>query len=67
MFIAFEEPKMLPTNTLNPNPTAHKAKRNAKSDTGFYLISREQLTNPDRWLWLGLLMTSLGGAAFFYS
>jgi hypothetical protein len=67
MFIAFDQPKMLPTSTLNPNPTGHKAKREARADTGFYLISRDQLINPDRWWWLGVLMTSLGGAAFFYS
>lgn len=58
---------MLPTKTLNPNPTGHQKKRDVRSDTGFYLVSREQLINPDRWLWLGVLMTSLGGAAFFYS
>ena len=67
MFIAYEQPKMLPTKTLNPTPTGNKAKRDVQSDTGFYLVSRDQLINPDRWLWLGVLMTSLGGAAFFYS
>ncbi|CAG7924925.1 unnamed protein product [Penicillium olsonii] len=67
MFIAYEQPKMLPTKTLNPTPTGNKVKRDVQSDTGFYLVSRDQLINPDRWLWLGVLMTSLGGAAFFYS
>ena len=69
MFLAYQPPKMLPTTTLNPIPTGHKQKqkRELSSKAGFQLIAREQLINPDRWWWLGVLMTSLGGVAFFCS
>jgi hypothetical protein len=68
MFLAYQPPKMLPTTTLNPMPTGHKQKRELSSkESGFHLVAREQLVNPDRWWWLGVLMTSLGGVAFFCS
>ncbi|KAJ5968278.1 hypothetical protein N7501_004526 [Penicillium viridicatum] len=67
MFFAYQPPKMLPTTTLNPTPTGHKQKRELSSKAGLQLIAREQLINPDRWWWLGVLMTSLGGVAFFCS
>ncbi|KAJ5320591.1 hypothetical protein PENANT_c033G07618 [Penicillium antarcticum] len=66
MFLAYRPPKMLPTTTLNPTPTG-KGKRDLSTKSGFSLISREELINPKRWWWLGVLMTSLGGAAVFYS
>ncbi|KAJ5963249.1 uncharacterized protein N7479_003125 [Penicillium vulpinum] len=66
MFLAYQPPKMLPTTTLNPTP-GHKRKRELSSESGFQLIAREQLINPDRWWWLGVLMTSFGGVAFFCS
>lgn len=67
MFLAHHPPKMLPTTTLNPTPVGHNRKRELSSKAGFQLITREDLVNPDRWWWLGVLMTSIGGAAFFYS
>jgi hypothetical protein len=67
MFLAYRPPKMLPTTTLNPTPTGSKRKRDLSSKSGLHLISREELINPKRWWWLGVLMTSLGGAAVFYS
>ncbi|KAJ5144208.1 uncharacterized protein N7515_002995 [Penicillium bovifimosum] len=67
MYLAHQPPKMLPTTTLNPTPMGHKSKRELSSQTGFRLISRDELVNPDRWWWLGVLMTSVGGVAFFYS
>lgn len=67
MFLAYQPPKMLPTTTLNPTPTGHKEKRELSSKSGLQLIAREQLIDPDRWWWLGVLMTSLGGVAFFCS
>lgn len=65
MFLIQRPPKMLPTTTLNPMP--HKRKRELSSHAGFPLITREELVNPNRWWWLGVLMTSIGGIAFFYS
>lgn len=67
MFLAYQPPKMLPTTTLNPMPTGHNQKRELSSKSGLQPIAREQLINPDRWWWLGVLMTSLGGVAFFCS
>ncbi|KAJ5193825.1 Chaperone endoplasmic reticulum protein-folding [Penicillium cf. griseofulvum] len=67
MFLAYQPPKMLPTTTLNPTPAGNKQKRELPSTSGFQLTVREQLINPDRWWWLGVLMTSLGGVAFFCS
>ncbi|KAJ5501919.1 Chaperone endoplasmic reticulum protein-folding [Penicillium fimorum] len=66
MFLAYQPPKMLPTTTLNPMPTGNKRKRELLT-SGSQLTAREQLINPDRWWWLGVLMTSLGGVAFFCS
>lgn len=56
---------MLPTNTLNPVPTSKK--KRDMSGTGIRLAIREELINPDRWWWFGVMMTSLGGIAFFFS
>ncbi|KAJ5577529.1 uncharacterized protein N7459_006493 [Penicillium hispanicum] len=64
MYLAYKPPKMLPTTTLNPVPTHRKRDI---SGSGFHLAVKEELINPDRWWWIGVLMTSLGGAAFFFS
>ncbi|KAJ5220712.1 uncharacterized protein N7469_009599 [Penicillium citrinum] len=66
MFLAYRPPKMLPTNTLNPVPTDSKKKRDL-SGSDLHLVIKEELINPDRWWWFGVLATSLGGAAFFFS
>lgn len=65
MYLAYRPPKMLPTNTLNPVPTGKK-KRDL-SGTGIHMVIKEEFINPDRWWWFGVLMTSLGGIAFFLS
>ncbi|CAI7596865.1 unnamed protein product [Penicillium pancosmium] len=72
MFLAYRPPKMLPTNTLNPMPTADskdksKSKKRDLSSPDLHLVIKEELINPDRWWWFGVLATSLGGAAFFFS
>lgn len=66
MFLAYRPPKMLPTNTLNPMPTGSSKKRDL-SGQDLHLVIKEELINPDRWWWFGVLATSLGGAAFFFS
>ncbi|KAJ5216576.1 uncharacterized protein N7498_002983 [Penicillium cinerascens] len=65
MYLAYRPPKMLPTHTLNPVPTSKK-KRDL-SGAGIHQAIREELINPDRWWWFGVMMTSLGGIAFFFS
>ncbi|KAJ5722788.1 hypothetical protein N7488_000823 [Penicillium malachiteum] len=69
MYLVYKPPKMLPTNTLNPNPTGSHNKRDlsAMSAPGFHVVIKEEIMNPDRWWWLGVFMTSLGGMAFFFS
>ncbi|KAJ5081327.1 hypothetical protein NUU61_009591 [Penicillium alfredii] len=64
MYLAYRPPKMLPTTTLNPTPTGSHKKRSLSES---HLIIKEELINPDRWWWLGVVMTSLGGMAFYCS
>ncbi|KAJ5758425.1 hypothetical protein N7520_005581 [Penicillium odoratum] len=70
MYLAHRPPRMLPTNTLNPSPSGSHKKRAISGSglhTGLNTIIKEELLSPDRWWWLGVLMTSLGGMAFFFS
>ncbi|KAJ5263866.1 hypothetical protein N7478_011471 [Penicillium angulare] len=69
MYLHYKPPKMLPTNTLNPTPTGSHKKRDLSSlsGPGFNLVIKEEIMNPDKWWWLGVFMTSLGGMAFFFS
>lgn len=66
MYLAYRPPKMLPTTTLNPMPTGSHQKRDM-SASGIHIVVKEELMNPDRWWWFGVMMTSLGGLAFFFS
>ncbi|KAJ5910885.1 Protein r.t1.c1 [Penicillium subrubescens] len=66
MYLTYRPPKMLPTSTLNPMPRGSRKKRDM-SGSAFHLVIKEELINPDRWWWFGVLMTSLGGVAFFCS
>ncbi|KAJ5466659.1 Protein r.t1.c1 [Penicillium diatomitis] len=65
MYLAYTTPKMLPTTTLNPAPGSHSRKKRDLSVSSIHLVVKEQLINPDRWWWIGLVMTSLGGVALF--
>ena len=80
MYLAYRPPQMLPTQTLHP-PTASgtggakataksKVKRDVGSDTGdFYservLFKGNEPINADRWWWIGVGMTGLGGVLYF--
>ncbi|KAJ5888988.1 Protein r.t1.c1 [Penicillium taxi] len=66
LYLFSHSPRMLPTTTLNPMPAASHKKREL-SGSGIHLVIKQELINPDRWWWLGVLMTSLGGVAFFCS
>lgn len=80
MYRVDQTPKMLPTTTLNVQATeTAKTKRNyerKRSNPGSAdpvpsftlrtLVSMESLANPDRWWWLGVIMTSIGAIAVFY-
>ncbi|KAI9037429.1 uncharacterized protein KD926_000392 [Aspergillus affinis] len=72
MYLAYRPPQMLPTKSLESVTENGKRKRIVGSETDSVfrmtdLIKREDLVNPDRWLWLGVLMTALGGITVFYS
>ncbi|KAL3471845.1 protein rot1 [Aspergillus californicus] len=77
MFLVFQPPEMLPTGTLNPiNPGSKKAKRDANANelTGETfraglrrLIDKNTLVDPDRWLWVGVAMSAMGGIVIFFS
>ncbi|KAI9930226.1 hypothetical protein ASPWEDRAFT_733041 [Aspergillus wentii DTO 134E9] len=71
MYLAYKPPQILPTSTLNPiHDKKRKRQLGGETEKSFsikHLVTKEDLMNPDRWLWFGIVMTSLGGVAFFYS
>ncbi|PLB46147.1 hypothetical protein P170DRAFT_415045 [Aspergillus steynii IBT 23096] len=72
MYITYRPPQMLPTSPLESVTKDAKRKRDVGSQTESpfrmaNLIKREDLVNPDRWLWLGIFMTALGGITVFCS
>jgi hypothetical protein len=80
MYLAYKPPQMLPTQTLNPTSSATaagakstgKAKRSLE-DLGVspepmnknVLIKRKEPINADRWWWIGVGMTALGGVTYY--
>ncbi|KAL1999411.1 hypothetical protein VTN02DRAFT_4541 [Thermoascus thermophilus] len=78
MYLVYKPPQMLPTQTLNPvvqksaAPT-HNAKRDVVIEEAVEplnkksIIKRKELVDPDRWWWVGIIMTSLGGVALLVS
>ncbi|EAS29422.1 protein ROT1 [Coccidioides immitis RS] len=79
MFLVFDPPQMLPTETLNPTAQASatgrsKAKRGLPYGSGMASSRNKRpstqvggLTDPDKWWWAGVMMTLVGGVAFLYS
>ncbi|KAI9368701.1 protein rot1 [Aspergillus egyptiacus] len=71
MYLAYQPPEMLPTMTLNPlEPT--RAKRHAERDADVSpgvreSFNKDHLVDPDRWLWVGIAMSAMGGIALFFS
>ena len=80
MYLAYKPPQMLPTQTLNPtssstdNPTQStgKAKRGLEGLEGLAeplnrnaLIKIREPINADKWWWIGIGMTGLGGVAYY--
>ncbi|KAL2046959.1 hypothetical protein N7G274_000977 [Stereocaulon virgatum] len=81
MYLAYKPPQMLPTQTLNPTSRATtagakstgKAKRSLE-DLGVspepmnknVLIKRKEPINADRWWWIGVGMTALGGVTYYW-
>lgn len=71
MYLVYRPPQMLPTETLNPVSHSKKKRHVTRETHGWFrltdLVKREEILNPDRWLWLGLFMTAVGGFTFIYS
>lgn len=74
MYLVYSPPVMLPTSTLNPTTGATaSATSKAKVRRGLEVpINYKQgaskgidAMNPDRWWWVGLGMTGLGGLLYF--
>ena len=79
MYLAYKPPEMLPTQTLNPTATTSgaeatstgKIKRNSRSMDGFveslnkHVLGRRRFVNADKWWWIGLGMTALGGVVYY--
>jgi len=80
MYLAYRPPQMLPTQTLNPTSSSTnapakstgKAKREVEGLEGFteplnrdVLIQRRESFNADKWWWIGVGMTGLGGVAYY--
>ncbi|KKK22703.1 hypothetical protein ARAM_003995 [Aspergillus rambellii] len=62
MYLVYRPPEMLPTMTLNP-VTAGKTKRDVTRDSDSpysvrKLVRREDLVDPDHWLWIGIFMST---------
>ena len=71
MYLAYRPPEMLPTGPLSP-VKSKKAKRQSGGwqGTTFSLgsiVSKDSLANPDRWLWVGVVMSAMGSLALFFS
>ncbi|KAK8210234.1 Reversal of tor2 lethality [Zalaria obscura] len=79
MYLVYSPPEMLPTSTLNPTTsatagatsTSSSKKRNMKRDgrevpLNFKMQKKGMDTmNPDRWWWIGLTLTGVGGLLYF--
>ncbi len=80
MYLAYKPPQMLPTQTLNPTSSTaaagatstSKVKRSLDDLEGFdgpmnkhVLIKRREPINADRWWWIGVGMTALGGVGYY--
>jgi hypothetical protein len=73
LYLVYSPPMMLPTQTLNPTadgtakPTG-KVKRDLpirEVPTNFKMRAQREVMNPDRWWWMGLTFTGLGGLLYF--
>lgn len=80
MYLAYKPPEMLPTQTLNPTATASgagttstgKTRRSPpKMEGSLEPMSKDvigkprEYVNPDKWWWIGVGMTALGGIGYY--
>lgn len=71
MYLAYNPPEMLPTGTLHPiSSKKEKRQVDGRPDNVLdlpRLVSKDTLVDPDRWLWIGVVMSVMGGVALFLS
>lgn len=73
MYLVDKSPKMLPTTTLDSKPsTAAKSKRYYAEEAAPFvsiktLVKTQDVANLDRWLWIGVAMSSIGGVVLLCS
>ncbi|KAK2783756.1 Reversal of tor2 lethality [Onygenales sp. PD_12] len=81
MYLELKSPQMLPTKILNPIPAPgesgtgkNKVKRDSVDEIEFFeplnkdaFVRRKNFLTVDRWWWVGVILTSVGGVAMFYS
>lgn len=81
MYLAYKPPQMLPTVTLNPTSSATgsatkatvKSKRSDEGLEGFteplnkHVMSKigKEPIDADKWWWIGVSMTGLGGLLYY--
>ena len=80
MYLAYKPPQMLPTQTLNPTSSSTgaaaqstgKTKRSVDGLEGFaeplnkhVVMEKKEPWNADKWWWIGVGMTGIGGVAYY--
>ncbi|MCJ1370687.1 Reversal of tor2 lethality [Loxospora ochrophaea] len=79
MYLVYKPPQMLPTQTLNPTTTSSapgststansKLRRSLSGLPGSIddstISRRKHAVNADRWWWIGVGMTAIGGVGYF--
>ncbi|KAL4905133.1 protein rot1 [Aspergillus multicolor] len=71
MYLAYQPPEILPAEPLE-SIKSKKAKRHIHVEPTRpfdlrTLVSKDSLVDPDRWLWMGAVMSAMGGVALFLS
>ncbi|KAL2847317.1 protein rot1 [Aspergillus pseudodeflectus] len=71
MYLAYRPPEMLPTTTLNPISSKRSKRDNSRKTTPTFdlgkIVSRDNLIDPNRLMWVGIIMSAMGGIAMFMS
>jgi hypothetical protein len=75
MYLRFDSPQILPTTTLNPliTSTAGGARQTGGGDAGKRKVRlkrelpmrKPEEINADRWWWIGVGMTAIGGVGWY--
>jgi hypothetical protein len=69
LYIAYTQPKMLPTTTLNPLTTATAAaSKNKRGEIplNHEVLFRRSTNSADQWWWFGVFLTAGGGVMYYF-